>query len=114
MCLYFCAQRIKNFFCSSDKEIKKIRFEKAPEPEDIIFENIENLKFIFKSSIKNVLCFFFAFMIIFRLNFLFNALLYNYQKNTNTMGRSSYDLFRGLDDVDDELKYAEYIKTIFS
>ena len=57
---------------------RKIKFQRAPEPEDIIFENFENS---FKSKLKNMIGISFVITIIFYLSYMFNSLLYRIQIN---------------------------------
>ena len=57
---------------------RKIKFQRAPEPEDIIFENFENS---FKSKLKNMIGVSFVITIIFFLSYIFNSPLYRIQIN---------------------------------
>ena len=69
--------------CNKEKDTlnfykKNIIFEKAPEPEDILFENLE---FDSKPNAKHAICLYFIFLIIFNLSLFINSLLYEYQKS---------------------------------
>ena len=64
--------------CSCDKESmnfyeRKIRFERAPEPEDIIFENLE---ISFKTKLKNIICVSIVSLILCGIGLFFNELIY--------------------------------------
>ena len=69
--------------CYCDKDSlnyykRKIRCEKAPEPEDIIFENLETS---YKTKIKNILCVSFVSLIISGISLGINEILYILQLN---------------------------------
>ena len=52
---------------------RKIRFERAPEPEDIIFENLE---ISFKTKLKNIICVSVVSLILCGISLFINELLY--------------------------------------
>ena len=60
----------------------KIRFERAPEPEDIIFENLE---INFKTKFKNIICISFVSFIINFISSLIYGILYNYQARVDKL-----------------------------
>ena len=52
---------------------RKIRFERAPEPEDIIFENLE---ISFKTKLKNIICVSVVSLILCGISLFINEILY--------------------------------------
>ena len=88
-CCCFCGLCCCSCFCCCcsccycDKDSlnyykRKIRCEKAPEPEDIIFENLETS---YKTKIKNILCVSFVSLIISGISFVINGLLFYLQSS---------------------------------
>ena len=82
VCCYCCC-----LSCTCDEGKKslnyykrKIIFERAPEPEDIIFENLEGS---FKSRIENIFCVNLISVIILIISFLINGLLFYFQTKIN-------------------------------
>ena len=79
-CCFFCC-RCSCCYCEKDKDSlnyykRKIRFERAPEPEDIIFENLE---IGFKTKLKNIICVSFISLIICFISSSINYFLYAIQ-----------------------------------
>ena len=68
----YCDKKSLNYYK------RKIRCEKAPEPEDIIFENLETS---YKTKIKNIMCVSFVSLIISGISFGINTILYILQLN---------------------------------
>ena len=69
---------------------RKIRFERAPEPEDIIFENLE---ISFKAKLKNIIYISFASLIILLISNFIYGLLYNYQAKIDNLNDKTIILY---------------------
>ena len=83
-CCCFCCNCCYCSCCSSSEEKedplnlykRKIRFERAPEPEDIIFDNLE---FSYKTKLKEIICISFVSFIILLISSYIYILLYIFQ-----------------------------------
>ena len=83
-CCCCCCNCIYCSCCSSSEEKedplnlykRKIRFERAPEPEDIIFDNLE---ISYKKKLKNIICISLVSFIILLISSLIYSFLYNFQ-----------------------------------
>ena len=80
---------------------KKITFERAPEPEDVIFENLE---IGFKTKFKNIICVSFI-----SLSSSINFFLYIYQTIINESDKDIYTITEEIEQTD--YIYVEYSKT---
>ena len=85
---------------------KKITFERAPEPEDVIFENLE---IGFKTKFKNIICVSFISLLICSISSSINFFLYMYQTIINESDKDIYTITEEIEQTD--YIYVEYSKT---